>query len=112
MGCLAHLNKFLIALTALLFAVIAFSISVAFLSDHDKTVSVASGIVALLLFAVVVRLIRKTKYQHDWHNDPATEKQKAYARDLGIRFAENATKGQLSALIDAAVGKYDDENDT
>jgi hypothetical protein len=38
-----------------------------------------------------------------WRDDPATARQKAYADDLGIRYADDSTKGELSNLIDRAV---------
>lgn len=40
-----------------------------------------------------------------WRSDPATEKQLAYARDLGLPIPAKPTKGQLSDLISSATGK-------
>jgi hypothetical protein len=41
----------------------------------------------------------------DWRDDPATGKQKKFARDLHIKFPANITKGELSDLIDQQLGK-------
>lgn len=40
-----------------------------------------------------------------WRRDPPTERQLAYARDLGITIPRNASKGELSDLISAAKGE-------
>ena len=40
---------------------------------------------------------------------PATDKQKDYARSLGIEFAPGITKGDMSALISKGVDQRDDE---
>lgn len=40
---------------------------------------------------------------------PATEKQKDYARSLGIEFADDASRPEMSKLIDAAVERRDSE---
>jgi hypothetical protein len=39
------------------------------------------------------------RISNDWRDDPASEKQKSFARDLGIRFPAGITKGELSDLI-------------
>lgn len=40
-----------------------------------------------------------------WRNDPATERQKSFANDLGIQYPENVTKGELSDMISKVKGK-------
>lgn len=40
-----------------------------------------------------------------WRTDAASEKQIAFLKKLGARFPESISKGQASALIDAALGK-------
>jgi hypothetical protein len=42
-----------------------------------------------------------------WRNDPATERQKSFARELGIKFPANISKGALSDLITQKTGKFD-----
>jgi hypothetical protein len=39
---------------------------------------------------------------HAWRNDKPTDKQLAFARDLGIEIPRRITKGELSDLIDQA----------
>jgi hypothetical protein len=38
----------------------------------------------------------------EWRDDPATERQKSFADDLGIQYPDNVTKGELSDLISEA----------
>ncbi len=38
-----------------------------------------------------------------WRNDPATERQKSFADELGIKYPENVTKGQLVDMISQAM---------
>lgn len=40
-----------------------------------------------------------------WRSDPPTEKQLAYAADLGIIVPPGATKGEVSAMITAVTGR-------
>ncbi len=40
-----------------------------------------------------------------WRNDPATEKQKSFADDLGIRYPKNISKGDMSDLITEETGR-------
>jgi hypothetical protein len=41
-----------------------------------------------------------------WRNDPATERQKTFARELGIKFPAHISKGALSDLITQKTGKF------
>ncbi len=69
----------------------------------DASNAAATGFVfgSLLLFA----LYQKTFADAGWRKDPATDSQKSYATDLGIRFSEGISKGELSDLITAAKAK-------
>lgn len=40
-----------------------------------------------------------------WRTDPPTERQLAYARDLGIAVPPGASKGQVSEMISAVTGR-------
>lgn len=40
-----------------------------------------------------------------WRRDPPTERQLAYARDLGIRVPRGATKGDVSDAISRVTGR-------
>lgn len=42
---------------------------------------------------------------HAWKSDPPTDKQLAYAADLGIVVPPGATKGEVSAMITAITGR-------
>ncbi len=44
----------------------------------------------------------------EWQSDPATDRQRSYAATLGVTVPKNATKGQASELISAAVKRQDD----
>jgi hypothetical protein len=47
---------------------------------------------------------------YDWRNDPATDRQRDYAKVLGGRLPKNATKGEASVLIDSLLGKNPPSN--
>lgn len=95
MGCLAGL--------AVMLSAIASCIAYVTYSDTDKRVAIVSGIVAAVSAVVALTLIQGSKKSTSWRVDPATEKQKSFADDLGIRYPRNITKGKLSALIDEAL---------
>lgn len=69
------------------------------------------GVIGLALLVVGWRFASGPKQAADWRSDPATDKQKSYARDLGIRIPRGITKGELSDLISEAVGDDLDDND-
>jgi hypothetical protein len=60
---------------------------------------------ALALLIIGYRWTRPRQQRVSWRNDPATEKQREFALDLGIKFPKNITQGELSDLIDHAKGK-------
>jgi hypothetical protein len=41
----------------------------------------------------------------NWRDDPATERQKSFARELEIKFPKNIKKGALSDLISEKTGR-------
>lgn len=45
------------------------------------------------------------KRPNAWRRDPPTERQLAYARDLGIAVPDGISKGDLSDLISQAAGR-------
>jgi hypothetical protein len=51
------------------------------------------------------RLSGDASLDRSWRDGAATEKQKSFARDLGIVFPKNITKGALSDLISEKTGK-------
>jgi hypothetical protein len=65
----------------------------------DKTGYWPIGI-GLLMFAA--GFLAWPRWPNAWKNDPPTERQLAYALDLGIAIPDGVTKGQLSDMISAA----------
>jgi hypothetical protein len=60
---------------------------------------------AMLALSLVVGLagvFAWPRRPHAWRNDKPTDKQLAFARDLGIEIPRRITKGELSDLIDQA----------
>ena len=47
---------------------------------------------------------RSTSDGEHWRDGPATNKQKTFARELGIKFPANINKGDLSDLISERTG--------
>jgi hypothetical protein len=74
-------------------------ISVLFVIDPDHR---AFGVLAWIVTAFFFGLtIYRWKHFKTWRNDPPSEPQMEYARDLGIHFHPKITKGELSDLISA-----------
>ncbi|MCC7083434.1 MAG: hypothetical protein IT427_00325 [Pirellulales bacterium] len=48
---------------------------------------------------------RAQRRSTSWRLDPASEKQKEFARDLGIKFPKGITKGELSDKISEVTGE-------
>src|SRR5262245_10980659 len=65
----------------------------------DRYIAIGLGVFALILLAIGAKWARP-KRKTSWRSDPATNKQREFAKDLGIRFPKNITKGELSELID------------
>lgn len=64
------------------------------------------------LFGVIVGLIACggswmswPRRPNAWKSDPPTDRQLAYAADLGIAIPPGATKGEVSAMISAVTGR-------
>jgi hypothetical protein len=85
-----------------------------------KGESVAPYLILAFLCAPIAALLLPKKgrkraspfareYRHKgggWRNDPATERQKTFARDLGIKFPANISKGELSDRITDKTGSF------
>jgi len=63
------------------------------------------GVLSLILLIIGGRWARASARLESWRDDPATDRQKSFANDLGIRYSKNATKGELSDLISRVTGK-------
>jgi hypothetical protein len=64
-----------------------------------------SGAIATLLIFFGARWFTGKRPDGAWRSDPATERQKSFANDLGIQYPENVTKGELSDMISKITGK-------
>lgn len=82
--------------------------------------SAASPVAAIIAWIVTAGFVALTVYRwrhfRTWRKDAPSDSQVKYARKLGINFSENATKGELSDLIDAEVKRrfhdpYDEANE-
>lgn len=60
------------------------------------------GVPAVITAAGVLAWPRRP---NAWRRDPPTDRQLAYARDLGIAVPDGISKGQLSDLISEASGR-------
>lgn len=85
-----------------------FSISMAIASLALFSESVILGIVfSILTISVFMGSLSLIGRGKNWRKLPATEKQKDYATDLGIRHHENITRGELSDLITDALQRFE-----
>lgn len=57
------------------------------------------------LFAIAGAWMSWPRRPNAWKSDPPTERQLAYAADLGIVVPPGATKGEVSAMISAITGR-------
>lgn len=67
-------------------------------SDSGKYVAIFLGVLGLILLTIGYRWTR-SKQSTSWRSDPATDRQREFANELGIKFSKNITKGELSDLI-------------
>jgi hypothetical protein len=94
------LLRILFGLTSVVVAIIlALSAVVMFNDNRGSAIFLA---VLATIFGVVGRKWLRGRTAESWRDGPATEKQKSFANDLGIRYARNITKGELSDLIGEA----------
>lgn len=80
---------------------------IAWFFGKDQTghyVAIFFASMALILLLIGHRWSRSNR-STSWRIDPATGRQKEFARELGIRFPKRITKGELSDLISKATGK-------
>lgn len=88
--------RFFIRLTMLLLAVVLAMAAAGAYLNGQKSAAVGMGAVSLLL--LLMRGRKKSPIH--WRNDPATDRQRTFASELGIKHRSGMTKGQLSDLID------------
>jgi high-affinity Fe2+/Pb2+ permease len=70
----------------------------------ERYVAIFLGALALGLLIVGYRWTR-SKHSTSWRSDTATDRQREFAKELGIKFPKNITKGELSDLISRVTGK-------
>ena len=77
--------------------------------DRSAGAMIIGGIaLVILLFGARLVLSNRTggnPFRGSWRSDPATDKQKSFADELGIKYPRNITKGELSDLITKVTGK-------
>ena len=104
-----RLPRLLLAMPAVLVALLLFAFGV-------ERGSTAVLLASLLFFAIAWAIAtwrRKPRTRtawikaeiDDWDNLPATEKQKANAQSLGIKFPKNISTGDMSTLISKRTGR-------
>lgn len=71
-------------------------------SMFDRMTWIVIGIGAVLVAAAWISWPRRP---HAWKGDPPTDRQLAYAANLGIDIPPGATKGEVSDLISAVTGR-------
>jgi len=83
-----------------------FAIAGWFLSDDDlgHGLAICFGLLSVTLLVIGARWAKKSRRLHSWRDDPASDRQVTFARDLRISFPMGITKGEISDLIERAKG--------
>ena len=99
----------LVSLLLALFAVVGWSTG----KDNslERGTAIGVGVVAVVLLLIGSKMVRATRRPVSWRSDPATERQRSFANDLGIQYPKNITKGELSDLIGQETGDWDDDDE-
>ena len=63
------------------------------------------GMLGIAGVFAVAALFTWPRRPYAWRRDPPTDRQLAYARDLGIDVPAGASKGQVSEMISAVAGR-------
>lgn len=69
-----------------------------------SNIAIVIGVVSLILLVIGRRWMRG-RQKDSWRDDPASDAQKSYADDLGIKYRKNISKGALSDLISEETGE-------
>lgn len=72
--------------------------------EIDRYLACFLGALAFILLVIGYRWTRRKRLS-SWRDDPATDRQREFARDLGIEFPKTISKGELSNLISEVTGK-------
>lgn len=107
---LAKLFRALLGTILIVVGLLLALIGVAGAVTDKENKNIAYGLIAVGSLLVVYGYsrgyrARAQRRSTSWRLDPASEKQKEFARDLGIQFPKGITKGQLSDLISAVTGE-------
>jgi uncharacterized membrane protein YfcA len=70
-----------------------------------RTVAIFFGVLGVLLLLIGYRWSRPKRRYTSWRSDPATDRQRAFATELGIKFPKKISKGELSDLISEVTGE-------
>ncbi len=98
----------MIRLFYLVLAVLVGALALGAHSAHLEPAAIVLGCIAALALArgllAGAKKSRRLRHNPDaaWRRDPATAKQKDFAKELGIKLHRGMTKGELSDLIERA----------
>lgn len=87
--------RFLVRVLVILFALVLVCSGISLLASGERVMAYGNFAIAAAILIYRHRHMRK-----NWRDDPATDHQKSFAKDLGIRHPKRITKGELSDLID------------
>ena len=68
-------------------------------------------VIGLVLVWAGRKLTQTRNRDGHWRADPASNKQKSFTRELGIKFHSGISKGELSDRISKATGNDSDDDD-
>ena len=98
---MTRLLGIILGLTAILIAVLFGAASVALFAEDKGSAFLTAGVA--VFFGLLGRRWISRQKSDSWRSGPATQKQKTFADDLGIKYPKNISKGDLSDLIDEAL---------
>lgn len=77
--------------------------------------AVAASVIMGVIGLALIWAGRKFAWGHNrdghWRADPASNKQKSFAREMGIKFHPGISKGELSDKISEALGNDPDDDE-
>jgi hypothetical protein len=70
--------------------------------DFGHGLAIFFGVLSAALLIIGARWAKRSRQLQSWRDDPATDRQITFARDLGISFSDGIRKGEISDLIEKA----------
>ena len=100
-----RLLGFIVLAVAVIVGLFAFAFWTSSKDDMGRNIAIFFGVLSAILLFIGARWAKAPKRYYTWRNDPATDRQKSFADELGIRYAKGITKGELSDRISQVTGK-------